>query len=168
MGCGKSYYAKRLAEKEGLERFDLDEFIEEKENASIASIFENRGEVYFRKKEAQYLSELLNTDKNSVIALGGGTPCYGDNLQQLRLKDDVVSVYFQKSALEISKQLYGEKSTRPLIAHFSNEEDLIEHISKHLFERQRFYLQADHKINLSHTKDNEEVLKRLSDIWYAN
>ena len=168
MGCGKSYYARRLAEEEGLEYLDLDEFIEEKENASIASIFENRGEVYFRKKESQYLSELLNTENNSVIALGGGTPCYGDNLQQVKSKDDVVSVYLQKNALEISKQLYGERSTRPLIAHFSNEEDLIEYISKHLFERQQFYLQADHKINLSQTKDNEEVLKRLSDIWYGN
>ena len=168
MGSGKSFYGKKLAKKKDLAYIDLDQYIEEQENASIAQIFENKGEVYFRKKETKYLAELLKSGKDCVFALGGGTPCYSNNLEQIKSDNDCISVYLQKSVMDISKHLYAEKSTRPLIAHFSNEEDLVEYISKHLFERQAFYLQADHRINLSQMDSDEEVLDQLSDIWDEN
>lgn len=166
MGSGKSYYGKKLAEIVSLKFVDLDHYIESKENLSISQIFERKGEVYFRKKETHYLSELLDSTANSIIALGGGTPCYGVNLEQIKSDNkNNVTVYLQKSVLDISKTLYNEKSTRPLISHFSNEEDFIEYISKHLFERQYYYLQADHKINLSQTDNDQEVLEELKNIW---
>jgi len=168
MGSGKSFYASKLAEKKQLAYIDLDQYIEEQEGASIAQIFENKGEVYFRKIESKYLTELLKSKKDAVFALGGGTPCYADNLDQINSNQDCISVYLQKSVLDISKHLYTEKSKRPLIAHFSNEEDFVEYISKHLFERQAFYLQADHKINLSQAESDKEVLKQLTDIWDTN
>ena len=168
MGCGKSFYAKKLAEKKDVNFVDLDNYIEEKENASIATLFEKKGEVYFRKVEAKYLDEVLQLEQNAVVALGGGTPCYGNNLEKIKSQKDCVSVYLQKNILDISKDLYAEKSTRPLIAHFSNQEDLVEYISKHLFERQVFYFQADHKINLSQVASNDEVLEELSSIFEAN
>ena len=168
MGSGKSFYAKRLAEKKGLHYVDLDQYIEQQEDASIAQIFENKGEVYFRKIESKYLADLLKSSKDGVFALGGGTPCYSNNLEQIKSDNDCISVYLQKSVMDLSKHLYAEKSTRPLIAHFSNEEDFIEYISKHLFERQAFYLQADHKINLSQADSDEKVLDELSGIWDTN
>ena len=164
MGSGKSFYAKKLAEKKGLNYVDLDQYIEQQEDASIAQIFENKGEVYFRKIESKYLADLLKSDKDGVFALGGGTPCYSNNLEQIKSDSDCISVYLQKSVMDLSKHLYAEKSTRPLIAHFSNEEDFIEYISKHLFERQAFYLQADHKINLSQADSDEEVLRSFKTI----
>lgn len=168
MGSGKSFYGKKLAEEKGLAYIDLDEYIEQQEKASIAQIFENKGEVYFRKIESKYLADLLKSGKEGVFALGGGTPCYSDNLEQIKSDRDCISVYLQKSVIDLSKDLYAEKSTRPLIAHFSNEEDFIEYISKHLFERQAFYLQADHKINLSQANSEREVLNQLLEFWDEN
>lgn len=164
MGSGKSYFGKALAQHLNLNFIDIDKHIEQREKLSISNLFEQKGEVYFRKVETRYLQEVLNDYQYDIIALGGGTPCYGVNLEIIKSTDNMQTVYLQKSVLELSKTLYNEKSTRPMIAHFSNEEDFIEYISKHLFERQYYYLQAAHKINLSNVDSNEDVIEKLKHI----
>jgi len=76
MGCGKSSIGNELASKTAMEFLDLDDYIESQEKKSISQIFEDHGEIYFRKKEHLYLKEVLEKYKNSIISLGGGTPCF--------------------------------------------------------------------------------------------
>jgi shikimate kinase len=72
MGCGKSTIGGVLAHISGRNFFDLDHFITEKEQLTIAEIFQKHGESRFRELETQYLTE-LSQKKNAVISLGGGT-----------------------------------------------------------------------------------------------
>ena len=75
MGVGKTTIGKRLAEKIFFPFMDLDTFIEQKEGKKISQIFKDKGEIYFRKKEREYLTELLKSSSPMVLSLGGGTPC---------------------------------------------------------------------------------------------
>ena len=80
MGSGKSVTGRLLAENLNSRFIDLDDFITEKEHMSIPELFGKKGEIYFRKKERFYLESILETVEKAVVALGGGTPCYGDNM----------------------------------------------------------------------------------------
>ena len=66
-----------ISEKMNLTCLDLDTYIEEREGVSISQLFETKGEIYFRKQEAVCLKEILDSKSNYILALGGGTPCYG-------------------------------------------------------------------------------------------
>ena len=70
MGSGKSSIGRRLSEKLDFDLVDLDDYIVEKENASVKEIFETKGEIYFRKKEEEYLQALLKEEGDFILALG--------------------------------------------------------------------------------------------------
>ncbi|MBL7472517.1 shikimate kinase [Robertkochia sediminum] len=158
MGSGKSTAGKELAELLKVQFIDFDDFIEEKEQKTITEIFQQKGEVYFRKKERMYLQELLQSKPNAVIALGGGTPCFGDNMQLL-LESDAKVVYLKAKIDTLTKRLMAGKSHRPIISHLPDS-DLEEFVRKHLFERNFFYLQAPVKIDVDELS-TEEVVARL-------
>ena len=82
MGSGKSTTGKDLAKALGFEFIDLDDFIEQKYQTKISEIFEKEGELGFRKKEREALKEVL-TSTNIVLSLGGGTPVYFDNMNEI-------------------------------------------------------------------------------------
>jgi shikimate kinase len=140
MGSGKSTVARILGAKMNLPALDLDEYITEKEGLSIPEIFASKGEVYFRKMEHFYLGELLNSDDSFVLALGGGTPCYSNNMDMLLEKSR--SIYLKASVNKLFERLVTERRSRPMISTL-NDEQLTEFIAKHLFERRNFYEQAD-------------------------
>lgn len=157
MGSGKSTIGLQLAKILDYIYVDLDSYIEAKETKSIPEIFKSKGEIYFRKKETNYLKEILDANESSVIALGGGTPCYGTNLQLILDANDVKSVYLKLSIPSLVKRLELEKSKRPLISHLKTQEDLTEFIGKHLFERSPYYSQADEVINIDQKTVGEIV-----------
>lgn len=144
MASGKSSVSKLLGKLLALPVIDLDTYIETKEKKTIAEIFEAKGEIYFRMKEHQYLKEVLETKEAMILSLGGGTPCYANNMNLIHeyTKD---TFYLQTSIPEIINRVKDEKETRPLIRNISDE-DLPEFIGKHLFERNTFYQQATHRI----------------------
>lgn len=72
MGAGKSTIARTLAKQIGWQAEDMDELVEARENCSIASIFRDKGEAYFRRVEREVLADLLS-QSNIVVATGGGT-----------------------------------------------------------------------------------------------
>src|SRR6056297_2287589 len=79
MGSGKSIIGQSLAHKLNMNHIDTDDYIEQNEGASITSIFEIKGESYFRKKERELLKSLENCT-NTVISTGGGMPCFYNNM----------------------------------------------------------------------------------------
>lgn len=161
MASGKSSIGKRLAKKLNYRFTDLDDFIEEKENMSVTQIFKNKGEVYFRNQEARYLKELLNNNENTILAVGGGTPCYSGNMDCILNTKNVKSVYLKASLPALAKKLMEKKAKRPLIAHIETLEEMTEFIGKHLFERSPFYEQAEMHISID-GKTKDEVTDELA------
>ena len=153
MGRGKTTIGKIVANHLNIKFLDLDDYIEQQENMSVGLIFEKRGELYFRKKEREYLSQIFLTETNFVLSLGGGTPCFGDNMELVNEKT-VNSFYLNISIDELSKRLKLEKNQRPIIAHIKDNE-MQEFIGKHLFERSFFYNKAHQKIKVNNNTPAE-------------
>ncbi|MFX0558269.1 shikimate kinase [Maribacter sp. CXY002] len=162
MGSGKTTIGKLVAKALEFNFLDLDEYIEKTEKKSVSDIFSEKGEVYFRKMENFYLNELLAIDDDLVLSVGGGTPCFGSNMQDIN-KATLNSFYIRVSISDLTDRLVSQKAKRPLIAHLS-EDELPEFIAKHLFERSYFYNQAHKTVyNYNKTPDElkEEILKLL-------
>jgi shikimate kinase len=138
MASGKSTLSKALSQAWGLKRLDLDQIIEEEEGKSIREIIFEKGELYFRKKERATLEKILKDD-NFVLASGGGTPCYYENMNLINANS--TSVYLKQTIPVLYNRLQKDRSDRPLLAHLIDE-DLKEYIAKHLFERSQYYEQA--------------------------
>lgn len=157
MGSGKSSIGTILANKLKIDFIDLDEYIVQKEQLTINEIFNLKGEVYFRKIEQVYLKDVLCTDANFVLAVGGGTPCYGINMDLIN--NYSTSIYLKASIQSISSRLEKWKYNRPLIAHIPIE-NLPEFIGKHLFERTPFYSKSNFEI-ITDNKSTEVVSEEL-------
>ena len=140
MGSGKSTVGKLLADKRSVPFIDLDTYIEDRLGMSINEIFKEKGEIFFRKQEHQLLKEILEKKEEIVLALGGGTPCYGNNMD-LVLDHSAHVFYLKLSIGELAKRLKSDKDQRPLIRHLPDLE-LSEFIGKHLFERSPYYNRA--------------------------
>jgi shikimate kinase len=140
MASGKSTLGKELAEQLGCEFIDMDEEIEKEENLSISKIFEIKGEKFFREKETDFLKQLVQRN-NIIIATGGGTPCFNDNMEQI--KHSGISVYLKLKPEEIVLRLNKEEtSKRPLMAKL-NENEKLEYVKTKLNEREPHYNNAD-------------------------
>ena len=165
MGSGKTVVGKLLQQELQLPFLDLDMEISKKENKSIPAIFEQFGEIYFRRKESETLRELLNSEEDFLLALGGGTPCYGKNLQLIKENPETKLVYLKAGIDTLKNRLFEEPGERPLIAHLESPELLEDFIRKHLFERAFYYNQSEY-IVASDGQTPEEVaaaiLERLN------
>ena len=159
MASGKSFIGEKIAKLLKYDFVDLDNYIENREKKTVKSIFEDNGELYFRKKEHLYLKELLDRNNKMVLSLGGGTPCYYNNMNMITSIENVTSIYLRVSIPEIVKRVKSEKAKRPLIAHIETEELLIEFIGKHLFERSNYYNQAD--IVIDANEDASAIMESL-------
>jgi shikimate kinase len=144
MGTGKSSIGKSLAKTLLLNFIDLDSYISNQEKLSIPKIFETKGVLYFRKKEKEYLNELLNNKENFILATGGGTPCYYNNIAKINKYG--TSILINTPLNLLVNRLKENKANRPLISHL-DDKDLTEFVAKHLFERNTFYQQAQVKVN---------------------
>jgi shikimate kinase len=160
MGSGKSTIGKSVSERFKLDFIDLDSYIEQKEELSIKEIFTTKGEIYFRIKEALYLKEVLEHKTNYVLSLGGGTPCYGANMEDIK-ESGANSYYLKANIPTLATRLQNGKQNRPLIATL-NDEQLFEYIGKHLFERAPYYEQAEFKINI-----NDASVEEVSNVISA-
>lgn len=143
MASGKSAVGKELSKALSLDFVDLDSYIEDREQSTIQELFDGYGEIYFRRKETECLAELMGNSENFVLSVGGGTPCYANNME-LILKNSY-SIYLKTSIPTIVNRVKGEKEHRPLIAAVPDDK-LHEFVAKHLFERAPFYEQAAQKI----------------------
>lgn len=164
MGSGKSVIGRLLASDLEMKFVDLDAEIEASEQKKIPEIFSEKSEIFFRKKETEVLKTLLNSSENQIIALGGGTPCYGNNLEILKNDPEVLTIYLKVGFKNLVNRLFGERKQRPLIAHLDTKDILEDFVRKHLFERQYYYLQSDEIIETTEYSISEcvaEIKRRL-------
>lgn len=157
MGSGKSTIAKLLSKSINYEFLDLDEIIEKEQNASVSRIFEQKGEVFFRKLEHQVLKRILLLENNMILSLGGGTPCFANN-QELLNQEGITTIYLKTSIDKLYERLRTQKANRPLIA-TKSEEEMKEFIAKHLFERSFYYNQAKHVVTTDGKTPQETALE---------
>lgn len=162
MASGKSTLGKVLATKLNYNFIDLDDYIEKTEKSSVSDIFKTKGEIYFRSIETNYLKYILSSKNNLVLSLGGGTPCYSNNMQAILEAKNVTSIYLKASIPTLIERLKTEKEKRPLIAHIETEELLTEFIGKHLFERSQFYNQAQVIIST----DNKTMITIIEELVF--
>ena len=139
MGAGKSTIGKKLASKLGCTFADLDIAIESLEGKSIASVFDDNGEAYFRQKESEVLRKL--SDNNQVFATGGGTPCHNSNMRWMKEYGIVVYIKLDDRVL-LSRINTTDTATRPLLAGLDND-GLKEFVKTKMVERLPYYMQAD-------------------------
>lgn len=162
MGSGKSIVGFELAKKLKINYFDLDNLIEESHSLTVSEIFKLKGEIYFRRLERDCFEELMLKDESFVLSVGGGTPCYYENYKLLQ-SENVISVYLKASITMLVERLKTEKKTRPLVARLTNEQ-LLEFVGKHLFERNFYYNKAKHTVEVdgkSTSKISEEIISLL-------
>lgn len=158
MGSGKSHWGRLLASALQRPFIDLDALIEEKAGTSIAAIFAESGEAGFREMERNQLHELDNIPP-TVVAAGGGTPCFFDNMA--RMKKTGTTIYLKVQPEILVERLINEKTQRPLLKDTDNA-GLPELIQKRLAERESWYSQAD--FTLEPNGDDETFLQRLLEI----
>jgi shikimate kinase len=143
MGSGKTHWGRIWAAKEGLSFFDLDHEVEHAFKMTISDIFEQKGEEKFRELERYHLMKFENK-KNYLLATGGGTPCFDDNIHWMKAHGKVL--YLKKSPDTILEQVLNEVEQRPLLNKV-NPSELLFFIQKKLKEREPVYSQADVILN---------------------
>lgn len=138
MGSGKTHWGKIWAEKNRMDFFDLDSIIEAQEQKAIDAIFNEDGETYFRETESAALKSFAEKD-NCIIACGGGTPCFHDNMQWM--DGHGITVYLKANPGQIMERVKDEKQQRPLLKKLDDDDTLV-FIAQKIKEREPFYSRA--------------------------
>ncbi len=138
MGCGKSTLGRALGRMTPLRFIDLDNYIETRYHCTVREIFALDGESRFRDLERRMLDEVSEFE-DVVVACGGGTPCFGDNMDMMNSRG--TTVFLDTSFPKLLERLKRGRHKRPLIADKSDEE-LASFIVSALDERIPYYSKA--------------------------
>lgn len=150
MGSGKTTIGRELAARIDAPFFDLDELIEAAEQMTIRELFAQRGEPYFRKRERDLLRSTRHLDA-AVIATGGGTFTFDDNIQFIQ--SEGLSV-FLSAPYALLRSRIGRKEDRPLFRDDVSTHELYAN-------RMRYYRMADITIDVREEETPLEIAERL-------
>ena len=153
MGVGKTRIGEYVAKRLKINFFDIDKFVEKKNEMKITEIFKTRGEIYFRNEEEFVTMKYLNK-RGSIISLGGGG-FINDKIRE-KVLSECISVWLNVNLKTIHKRLKNSK-IRPL-ANNDNQNNL----GKIFLERKKIYSLADHEINcdnLNIDKISKKIIK---------
>lgn len=156
MYSGKSTIGRQLAKRLGYRFMDTDQAIEEKYRLSIPLFFNRYGEQAFRIVEQKMLFGTADLE-DTVIALGGGTPCNEENSAFVR--QNGCSIYLKMSAEKIIERMIRSRKQRPLLADKSEAERKA-HVVAQLAEREAYYSQATLTVDAG-TGNAEEIAARI-------
>ena len=160
MGSGKTHWGRLLSQKLSFPFFDLDSQVEEQAGKSIAEIFAAEGEEQFRLVEKDALHSITESHESFVMACGGGSPCYFNNIEYMHQTGTTVWI---NTPLEVLfERLVKEKDKRPLIKDLSDDQ-LENFIRKKFADRKIYYEQADVKMD----EDPVEIEKLIEKIFHA-
>lgn len=138
MGVGKTAVGRALARRYGIEHIDLDWRIEQRFRTKISDMFVEIGEEGFRHRERNMLHEVMQME-DVVISVGGGTPCFFDNMEQMNEYGQ--TIYLQCSVDVLVERIMRSQNKRPIVANKTKEE-LEAFVAEHLAEREEFYNKA--------------------------
>jgi len=155
MGCGKSSLGRELSNRLGISFIDLDLFIETRYQKTIPEIFKEFGEMGFREKERICLKE-VSYFENVVIAVGGGAPCFYNNMENMKEKG--ICVFLDVGEEEIVSRLKKSKQERPLIEGKSSDE-IMSFVKEMMKQRRPYYEKAQYKLRGNDIKLEELFLK---------
>lgn len=158
MGSGKTTYGRLIAKEQNMSFVDLDTFIEEKYLKSITVLFEELGELQFRKIEREALREVAQTH-NCLIATGGGTPCFYDNMEFMNSLGD--TIYLRTSVRELRDRLKMSRSKRPLLSQ-KTDQDLESYIAEMLDKREMYYMRAKFILDTDDLNPNNLVTSLIA------
>ena len=161
MGTGKSKFGRLTAKNLNFNFYDIDLLIEQKFNNTIKTIFEEKGEKFFRKSEKDIIEKLIlkltHSNKSSIISLGGGA---FDNINTRTLLLEKSHVIWLSTPVEVIVNRVGDGSKRPMI-----KGDVKKSISELLKKRIKFYSLCHHKLNTDKLNQNqiiEKIIKMIS------
>ena len=163
MGAGKTTLGKAFARAMGLTFIDLDWYIEERFHKTIRELFTERGEDAFRDLERRMLHE-VGEFEDVVISVGGGTPCFFDNVDYMNSVGE--SVFLDVDIRVLFRRLKIAKQQRPLLDGKSDEE-LMLFIQEALQKRLPFYTRAKHTFNGEKLEDRRQIqqsVERLKEL----
>ena len=151
-GCGKTTLGSLIAERLELEFYDIDQYIEKKENKKIAEIF-LLGEPHFRKIESEAIRE-VSRKKPVVIATGGGAVTRPENIEHLQFKGTIF--YIERSLEKIIATT--DMTGRPLLVDNAKRIYTLYEQRKHLYETQ-----CHHQITNNQSLEfaTEQILEKI-------
>ncbi|MBP1531468.1 MAG: shikimate kinase [Bacteroidaceae bacterium] len=153
MGSGKTTVGRQLALSLGLQFYDLDWYIEMRYHKKVSEIFAEQGEAHFRDLESRMLHEVAEFE-DVVVSCGGGTPCFGDNMQYMNQQAE--TVYLKATPEVLCAHLSMGRTVRPLILGKTGDE-LQAYIRQSLAEREPFYSQAKHTLDVNLLDNFEKI-----------
>lgn len=154
-GCGKTTLGRALAAEMNVAFVDLDEYIEERCEATIGEIFKQAGEQTFREIERKALLEVAAMD-DAIVACGGGTPCQPGNMEIINTHG--LSIWLTTNAQRITERLClpEQKAKRPAIALMTDDE-IFDYVTRQLAEREPCYEQAMLRFDSTRLESVEEI-----------
>ena len=153
MGCGKSTLGRALQNVTGLQFIDLDHYIENRFRSTISELFALRGEEGFRRIEAAMLDE-VSQFSDVVIACGGGTPCFFNNMDLMNNRG--LTVWLTTPVNRLFERLQRNRSKRPILANKTDEE-LMEFITSALEDRRPHYSRAQAQFCATLLEDKSQI-----------
>ncbi len=155
MCCGKTTLGRVLAELLEMDFYDLDDLIEEHAEMRISEIFERHGEDKFRQMEREALHEVAGT--SAVVACGGGTPCYGDNMALMNRLGITVWLTTSPEVIAARLALPEHKLHRPTIAPLADDM-ILPYVVEALERRTPYYAQAQLEFDATAIETAEETI----------
>lgn len=153
MGCGKSFLSKKLSKVLTIDYFDLDNLVELKEKLTIIEIFEKKGESYFREIENLELNNLIKKNNKSIVATGGGTPCFLNNMKLMNKYG--ITIYLKKKPDLLFKSLLNSKKERPVFNSFKSKSEFFNNFKQ----REKFYNKSKIIIDCNFINEQEIIFK---------
>ncbi|MFW5976873.1 MAG: shikimate kinase [Bacillota bacterium] len=150
MGTGKSTVGSLLAEELNLPFLETDTLIEKELGQSIDQIFNQKGEVFFRKQETEILKKIIINKKDFVLSTGGGIVIKPENRNLLKANTSVILL---KASPETIYNRVKNNTERPLL----NIDNPLMKIKKLLKKRENYYNQFTPQIDTDNKSPKQIV-----------
>jgi shikimate kinase len=146
MGVGKTTVGRALAQKLQYQFIDLDDLIQSATGKTVAEIFAEYGEAYFRKRETEMIQSCKELEK-TIVALGGGAYISPENQKIIQGLGQAI---WLDCPLDVIISRINFDGSRPLAR---GEGELAELLSR----RSSAYAQADYHIRVGDKKVEQVV-----------